>query len=319
MNDYKKYFPLFLVIAFLLFIILVRVSCAGGGKGALQTVEVKRGDIKAQISTTGIVMPRNRLEIKPPVAGRIDEVKVEEGQRVIKGQVLAMMSSSDRAALLDAARSKGDAEYKKWEDVYKPAPVVAPLNGFIIQRSVEAGQSVTTNDPVLVMADKLIVKAQVDETDIGSIKVGQAVNIELDAYPGKVISGKVEHIAYESVTVNNVTIYEVNVVPLSVPSYFRSGMSSNVSFILSARKDALIVPLRAVKTIGNNSYVFRFDKGKAGPAQVKVGLENTSHIEVLDGLSEGDMIAIPNAKMIEELESKFSRQRRPMNPFQKRN
>ena len=318
MNQYKKYIPYAIAIFILLLIIFIRISCVGGDK-ALQIVEVKKGEIKAQISTTGIIMPRNRLEIKPPIAGRIDEIKVDEGQSVKKGQVLALISSSDRAAILDAARAKGEEEYKKWEDVYKPAPIVAPLNGFIIQRSVEPGQTVTSNDPVLVMADKLIVKAQVDETDIGSIKVGQAVNIELDAYLGKIISGKVEHIAYESKTVSNVTIYEVDVVPLSVPSYFRAGMSSNVSFILMEKKNILIVPLRAVKKIGDNSYVFRVDGRKVDPIQIKTGLENNLHIEIIDGLSEGDKIAVPNDAMIEELQSKFSRRRRPMNPFQRRN
>ncbi|MFH1684552.1 MAG: efflux RND transporter periplasmic adaptor subunit, partial [Candidatus Margulisiibacteriota bacterium] len=170
---------------------LTLVSCAGKSEEPLKTVKVTLGTIKAQIPSTGVVEPRNRLEIKPPIAGRVDQVLVSEGQSVRKGQILAWMSSSDRAALLDAARAKGEEEVKKWEDVYKPTPIVAPLNGFIIQRAVEPGQTISTADPILVMADYLIVKAQVDETDIGSIRIGQDVNIELDAYPGQPIAGKV--------------------------------------------------------------------------------------------------------------------------------
>ena len=126
-------------IIFLLIVAVALSSCAGKDEGELKTDKVTRGSIKAQIPSTGIVEPRNRLEIKPPVAGRIDKVLVTEGQKVKKGEVLAWMSSSDRAALLDAARSKGEEELKHWEDVYKPAPIVAPLNGFIIQRAVEPG------------------------------------------------------------------------------------------------------------------------------------------------------------------------------------
>lgn len=305
----------------ILFLVFSLVGCAGEKEETLQTVKVERGAIKAQISTTGIVEPRNRLEIKPPVAGRIEKVLVNEGQGIRKGQILAEMSSSDRAALLDAARAKGKEELEYWEAVYKPAPIIAPLNGFIIQRNVEPGQTVTTNDPVLVMADRLIVKAEVDETDIGSVSVGQNVNIELDAYPGEKIKGKVEHIAYESTTINNVNIYEVNILPEKVPAFFRSGMSATVSFILREKEGVLLLPLRAVKEIGNRSYVFIMPEGakKTDTVQIKTGLENDVNVEIESGLSEGAEVIIPTAKMVEDLRSKFEHRRGPVNPLQKRN
>jgi len=311
----KKYGAIILLAA------LVLAGCAPKEEEPFKTVKVTRGSIKAQIATTGIVEPRNRLEIKPPVSGRIEKVFVNEGQNVRKGQILAEMSSSDRAALLDAARSKGAAELKKWEDVYNPAPIVAPLNGFIIQRAVEPGQTVTVSDPVLVMADRLIVKAEVDETDIGSIKLGQMVNIELDAYPGKEIKGKVEHIAFESTTVNNVNIYKVDILPESVPQFFRAGMSATVSFVLREKSGILLLPLNVVKKVGDKSYIFKMSKGAKEPeaVQIKTGLENDMHIEVDSDLSEGDEIVVPTAKMVQDLRSKFERRRGPVNPLQRRN
>lgn len=304
----------------LLLIPLIAVSCAKKEEAPLKMVKVTRGSIKAQIATTGVVEPRNRLEIKPPVAGRIDKVFVKEGQNVRKGQVLAEMSSSDRAALLDAARAKGAAEFKKWEDVYKPAPIISPLNGFIIQRAVEPGQTVTVNDPILVMADRLIVKGEVDETDIGSIRLGQVVNIELDAYPGKVINGEVEHIAFESTTVNNVNIYKVDILPETVPKFFRAGMSATVNFILREKENILLVPMNVVKKIGNKSYVFILPKDAKQPeaVQIKTGLENDINVEIVSGLSEGDEVIVPTAKMVQGLRSKFERRRGPRNPLQKR-
>jgi len=309
-------------ILMLVLLLIFVPSCAGKSEKALEMATVTRGTIRAQISTTGVVEPRNRLEIKPPVAGRIESVLVEEGINVVKGQTLAWMSSSDRAALLDAARAKGSAEYKKWQDIYRPAPIVAPLNGFIIQKNIEPGQTVTAADAVLVMADKLIVKAQVDETDIGNIKLSQAVNIELDAYPGQVIQGKVEQIAYESTIVNNVTIYEVKILPDSVPSFFRSGMSATVNFIRDEKKDVLLLPAKAVKKISDRDYVFVVDRSTNKPTslQIKTGLENTTHIEIVSGLKEKDKVVIPDKAMITQLESKNSHgPRGPVNPFQRRN
>ena len=310
------------IIVLLLSAILFMPSCAGNSAKPPEMASVTRGAIKAQIPTTGTVEPRNRLEIKPPVAGRIDTIYVEEGDKVKKGKILAMMSSSDRAALLDAARAKGAAEYKRWEQVYNPAPIVAPLDGFIILKNIEPGQTVTAGDAVLVMADVLIVKAQVDETDIGNIQLGQSVTIQLDAYPDQTIKGKVEHIAYESQVINNVTIYEVDVIPNEVPSFFRSGMSATVNFVTHEKDNILLIPIRAIKKIGATTYVFQYDNSsKTGkPIQIKTGLENTTHIELLSGLKEGDKIVIPDKKMISDLEAKNSRgPRGPMNPFQKRN
>ncbi|OGC05962.1 hypothetical protein A2230_08590 [candidate division WOR-1 bacterium RIFOXYA2_FULL_36_21] len=292
-------------------------SCSGKEEEVLQKVKVERGTIKAQIQSTGIVEPRNRLEIKPPLAGRVDRIMVVEGQNVRKGQIIAYMSSSDRAALLDAARAKGEEEVKHWEDVYKPTPIIAPLNGFVIQKAIEPGQTVTAADPIIVMADHLIVKAQVDETDLASISLGQKVNIVLDAYSDKQISGKVEHIAYESTIVNNVTIYDVDVIPNRVPSFFRAGMSATVNFILGEKSDILVLPLNAVKKMGDKTYVFVEEKEKTKSVQIQTGMEDNLNIEIINGLSATDEVVIPTAKMLESLQSKSGR-RGPINPFAKK-
>lgn len=291
------------IIVLVILISAALYGCAAKKEKPLETVKVTRGNIQSSIPATGTVMPRNRMEIKPPVSGRIEQVLVVEGQRVVKGEILAWISSLERAALIDAARAGGEAEVKRWEEIYKPAPIVAPINGFIIQRNVETGQTFTSNDTVLVMADQLIVKAQVDETDIGKLRVGQMVEIVLDAYPQEKIEGTVEHIAYESKVVSNVTIYGVNIVPRIVPEFFRSGMSAMVNFSQTQRESVLIVPIKAVKKRGKNSYVFKIKKpGEAPePLQVEAGLENTEHQEIVSGLNEGDEVVIPTDEMVKQL------------------
>jgi macrolide-specific efflux system membrane fusion protein len=284
----------------LIFVALMLTSCAAKKEEKLEIVKVTRGNIESSIPATGTVMPRNRLELKPPVAGRIESVLVVEGQAVAKGEILAWMSSMERAALIDAARSKGAEEVKRWEEMYNPTPVMAPINGFIIQKSVEPGQTFTSNDVVLVMADHLIVKAQIDETDIGRIKLGQGVQIILDAYPKDAIKGKVEHIAYESKVISNVTVYEVDVVPDYIPAFFRAGMSATVNFSQSQKDSVLLVPVKAAKKRGKLTYVFKVNgEGKdAKPVQVEAGLEDSSNIEIISGLNEGDSVAIPTTNML---------------------
>lgn len=72
---------------------------------ATREYQLEKGDISITIKSTGTVQPENRLEIKPPIAGRIESVLVKEGERVRRGQVLAWMSSTERAAVLEDRKS----------------------------------------------------------------------------------------------------------------------------------------------------------------------------------------------------------------------
>ncbi|MBP7216954.1 MAG: HlyD family efflux transporter periplasmic adaptor subunit, partial [Candidatus Omnitrophica bacterium] len=164
-----------------------------------------RGTISKVISCTGTVLPKNRLEVKPPVNGRIEKLLVKEGDTVTAGEILAWMSSTERAALLDAARGKGDEALEYWQETYKPIPLSAPIDAEVIVATTQPGQTVTSTDAVVVLSDRLIVRAQVDETDIGKIALAMDALISLDAYPDVKIKAHVVHIYYESKTINNVT------------------------------------------------------------------------------------------------------------------
>lgn len=256
------------------------------------------GEIHNYVSTTGTVLPQNRLEVKPSINGRVEQILVVEGDDVHKGQTLAFMSSTERAALLDAARAQGPEAVKYWQEVYKDTPLLAPIDGEVIVKSVEPGQAITTNDPVVVLSDRLIVKAQFDETDIGKIKVGQSSNISLDAYPDIKLAGRVNHISYESKLVNNVNIYEVDILPIHTPPVFRSGMSTNVDVLLQGKQRALLVPLEAVKQDKDGSYVL-LDKGQKGKPvrqKIELGITNDTNAEVVSGLTPDDKIIIQNSQ-----------------------
>ena len=257
-------------------------------------VQVTRGDVQVTVLATGTVQPQNRLELKPPIAGRVEEILVEEGRTVEQGQVLARMSSTERAALLDAARAKGPKELAHWDELYRPTSLVAPIDGMVIARNVEPGQSVTASDAVLVLSDRLIVKTQVDETDIGQIALDQAAHITLDAYPEQEIDGRVDHIAYEAKTVNNVTIYEVDVLPAQVPEAMRSGMTANVTFLIATAQEALLLPAEAVHQGLGGTTVLVPEHGPRHPVSrpVVTGLNDGKHVEIVSGLHEGDTVLV---------------------------
>ncbi len=259
-----------------------------------ENAKVTRGNIAITVEATGTVQPENRLEIKPPVAGRIDEVLVQEGALVRKGQILAWMSSTERAALLDAARANGAAEYARWSELYKATPIMSPLAGTLILKNIEPGQTVTNADAILVLSNRLTVKAQVDETDIAQIGLGKDVSITLDAYAKEKIPGKVSLIAFEATTTNNITTYIVDATPAEQPDYMRSGMTATVNFIIEKKDDVLLVANSALQEDeGTVSVRTRTSDGKVSKVGVKTGLTDGKNTEVIEGLAEGQVILIP--------------------------
>jgi macrolide-specific efflux system membrane fusion protein len=274
---------------------------------AYERVDFSRERIEITIEASGTVEPRNRIEIKPPIGGRTEDVLVKEGQQVTKGEIIALMSSTERAALLDAARAKGPEVLRKWEDAYKTTPLIAPLDGTIIARNTEPGQTVTAQDPIMVLSDRLIVTAQVDETDIGRIQTGQPARITLDAYPDVVVKGTVEQIAYDATTVNNVTIYEVKVEPESIPKCMKSGMTATIAFFEAAVENALTLPTDAVQVEDGKSLVLVEDGRQETPPEawrVLTGLATGGRVEILAGLDGHEQVVRKSFKLKEKSKSR---------------
>ncbi len=290
----KKKTYILIAAAVIIVIAVIRTNDKKPNNEIIKKIRPRIGAIRTSISSTGTVQPQNRLEVKPTINGRIDRILVEEGARVKAGAILAWMSSNERAALIDAARTQGKSSLKYWKDAYKPIPLIAPISGMVIVRSVEPGQTVNSTSPVLVLSDRLIVKAEIDETDIGKIKIRQRTIISLDAYPDVESMGRVNHISYESKMINNVIIYEVDILPDKVPAVFRSGMSANIEITQEEKKDILVLPLKAVLKEQDKNFVTVKDRqsGKFIKKEIKTGISDEKLIEIVSGISKDDIVIL---------------------------
>ena len=290
----KIIFIVFLILAILTFIIVKIIKNKNSSQETTQEISPTIGTIQTFISTTGTVLPKNRLEVKPPVGGRIESILVREGDSVKVGQTLAWMSSTERAALLDAAQGQSEEKLKYWKEAYKAIPLLSPIDGQVIVATTQPGQTVTTTDAVIVLSDHLIVRAQVDETDIGEIKPTQEALITLDAYSNTKIKSTVEHIYYESQTINNVTIYNVDLLPENVPPFFRSGMNATVDFKAEGKENALLIPVNAVHKEKGASYVLLKQEGSKDAVKrtVELGLTDDKNFEVISGVEAKDRIIV---------------------------
>ncbi|HTB23156.1 MAG TPA: efflux RND transporter periplasmic adaptor subunit [bacterium] len=272
----------------------------GNDASAGRQVKVARGKISEVVQAAGEVNPMNKVSIIPPVTGRIDQIVEDEGATVKRGQVLAWMSSSDRAAILDNARSEGPEVYKKWENEYKSTPIVAPTDGLIIARNVVTGQTVDADTDMYDLSDRLVVFASVDETDLAKIHMGQLALCTVEAYPDKVFPTHVTLIGHQAIRVNNVISYQINLDPVKVPGELRAGMTANVNFVVQEKKDVLWIPSYAVKGLSDGPakvQVLPPGGGQPESRSVVLGITDGVKVEVVSGLALGDTVLIPSLNL----------------------
>lgn len=266
--------------------------------------KVLRMDLQINTRSSGDVEPEKRIEVRPPIDGRIEEVLVKEGEKVKRGEVLAWMSSTERAALLDAARSKGEEELNNWKELYRPTPIISPTDGTVIRSSVSVGQTFNNSEAVFVVSNKLLVRAEVNETDLSLVKKGIEVKIVIDAYPDKPIQGKVSTIAYEAILENNVKSYTVEIIPNETPDYLRSGMTTTLFFDLGLRKNVIAIPNSTIFFDGQSPYVLKEIDGDIAEVNIKLGKNNNEFTEVLSGLEESDLIKVKKIKFLNNINKK---------------
>jgi len=270
-------------------------------------VEVKRGNIEVKVLSTGTIQPYTRVEVRSPVNGRIDKIEADEGDIVKNGDILAWISSEDRIALLDAARSALESAQKSKDEAsikeartayeiadraYKPVPLTNSISGEVINRSGEPGQNVTTQTVLFVISDRLVASVQVDEADIGKINLGQEAKIVLDAFPDEPVQAKVTKISREAIVVSDVVVYEVMVEPLKVPARWASGMTANVEFFVVRKPNVLVLPSSAIKERNDRKFALVLTSDQAEPRKVETGATDGKMIEVISGLQEGDQVML---------------------------
>jgi HlyD family secretion protein len=193
----------------------------------------------------------------------------------------------------------------------------APFAGVITQKYADVGAFVTpttsasatssaTSSSIFALAGQLEGLANVSETDIGSIYPGQPVELQVDAYPGRIFHGKVRLIAPDSVVVQNVTSFQVRITLTDQASLtdqtsladqgsgkLISGMNFTASFVVGRHLNSLLIPTPAIVTRQGGLGVYLPAAGASPRFQpVRVGATVGTKTEVLAGLSAGQKVFI---------------------------
>jgi membrane fusion protein, multidrug efflux system len=285
----------------------------------IEVVKPRHGGAVQAVYATGTVEPSVMVPIAARSAARLVELKVDEGSIVAKGQLLARLESDDlrravevaeaeeryakaqleRAAQLvehqvtaRSAYERAKADWEKAKASRERAAVeagyldlIAPADGMIIRRDGEIGQMIGANQSVFWMSccAPLRISAEVDEEDIARIRSGQQVLIRSDAFAGKVFEGRVKAITPKGDPVART--YRVRVsLPPDAPLMI--GMTAETNIVLRQSDHALLLPAGAVR----QETVWRVEDGVLSPVDVTLGAKSATEVEVVSGVSDGDII-----------------------------
>lgn len=172
--------------------------------------------------------------------------------------------------------------------------LITPLAGTVVHVEASEGEMVSAYRPVVVIADltSLQIIAEVDEIDVAEVIPGQEVEIRLDAYPGQTLSGTVVSLAPAASPQRGSTVYEAVVEFDAEGLALRLGMGANLKVITLEKEGVLLVPNRAIQSIGRRKVVKVLDGKSIREVEVVTGLSNESETEIVEGLAEGQKILI---------------------------
>ncbi|PWJ84013.1 HlyD family secretion protein [Pseudaminobacter salicylatoxidans] len=310
--------------------------------------QVRKGDVLAELDTTRLVAQIERAEASVKAA----EAKVTDARTTLKESEQALARSRQLAqrgmvaeqALesAQAARDRADsavasadanlaiaiADLKLQQADLEKSTIYAPIDGIVLTRSVDPGQTVASSlqAPVLfvIAADlrQMELKAAIDEADIGSVTPGQRARFTVDAFPDKRFDAEIRDIAYASVTTEGVVTYDARFDVDNKELLLRPGMTATVAVVTREANDVITVPSAALRyrppatqerrgwslqnmfmprmgrpggrqrqaAADGTRTLYVLKDGEPSPVRVRTGSTNGEDTEILSGIQMGDLV-----------------------------
>ena len=249
-----------------------------------------------------------------------------QSQQALEGDEAAAQRAVAAVASAKAQVTSAQAQVKDAETARSKAAIRSPIDGMVIAREVDPGQTVaaTFQTPVLfkVAEDlrRMELHLDIDESDIGQVHPGQHAQFRVDAYPGRSFEAEITSVRFNPRTVNNVVTYET-VLSVSNPELLlRPGMTATADILIAQKSDVLLVPNRALRFLppdeaphaanGGAPRVWIESSGGASPVAVTTGLTNGDVTEIAAGP------LAPGARVIVDIvRAERPRQNGPPTPF----
>ena len=204
-------------------------------------------------------------------------------------------AASINDAALKQAQAKLDEAKIAVDDAQRnldQATLVAPFDGIVAAVNYNVSDTASGTAVTIVDLSPLQVAVTVSEVDIAKIQVGETATMTLDALSGKSYHAKVISISPVGTITSGVVNYTVTLAITNADDTIKPGMTANLAVEVQRRDNVLLVPVRAVRTQGNQKVVTMRSNGQSIQKAVSTGLSNDTSIEITSGLQEGDVVLI---------------------------
>lgn len=292
--------------------------------GVISKIFVDYNDVVKAGQVIALLDTRN-LQVSLDVAGanlskaqtQLDQIKAEYERNQILFE-RQLITASDFDLQLSAYKTAqytvqtASGEVSKANINLNFATIKAPISGVIISRSVDVGQTVAasfTTPTLFTIANdlkKMQLQANVDEADIGQIKIDQSVFFNVDAYPDETFTGTVQQLRMQPITTNNVVSYAVMIEAPNEELKLLPGMNANISIVVQKSEGVTKIPISALNfsppqasikgldsvlvkrqrdslyNVGK-SLVFILSEGNLTPVEIQTGLSDGIKMEVISG------------------------------------
>lgn len=299
----------------------------------VEVAKVSTRSIAASYAGTAPLEARAEAQVVAKTSGIALQVYADVGQQVQAGQPLVRIDR-DRATLQVA---QADADVRKLEANYQRSAqlleqkmvsvndvdqlrynlenaraqlrlaklelsygtVTAPISGVVASRNIKQGNLVQINTPIFTVVDTSRLEATLNapEREIETLKAGQAVQLTVDALPGKVFEGRIDRVS-PVVDAGSGTFRVI--CAFDGGGLLQPGMFARIRINYDQRADALVIPRTALLEDGGTPAVFSVKDGKAVRAELKLGYVDGEWVEVRGGLRAGDPVVVAGKSALRE-------------------
>jgi len=202
-----------------------------------------------------------------------------------------------------ARQSEAQSAYAAAEDVLRQLNIRAPFDGVVYAIAPRQGAYLNAGDLVLQEADlsKVLVRAYVDEPDVGRLKIGEPIEITWDAVPGRVWQGTVSAVPATVKIQGTRNVGETTCVVSNADYKLLPNVNVGVTIVVGEHRDVLTLPREALRQDDQGAYVLQIQNNELHRRNVQTSITNLTHVEVASGLNDNDLVALnsTNSKPIQ--------------------
>ena len=237
--------------------------------------------------------------------GQLDEAR--------SNAAVATRAVNSAQAAVDAARSAvggaraavGTAETQvaQAQKAVSDTAILSPISGYVLDKVADVGEYISPNTPnskiaTIVRTSTLRLKIDIPEQSVGKVATGQGISLQTSAYPDRNFAGTVVRIAPGLNTSARTLMVEAEI--QNVDGLLKPGQFATVRITQSKPEPAVMIPVAAVRTVGDATSVFVVKDGAAREQLVQLGLLENDMIQVKQGVAEGDSVAVSNVDLLSD-------------------